>query len=255
MKTSNQNPLYLQLKSILEEKIEKGEFKLDERIPSETELCNTYKVSRITVRRAVTELVNEGKLEKVQGYGTYVANNPINSGLFKLDGFYKEMEKQGIKVYSKILELKTVLPDLRVANLLSLEPTEAVIRVVRLRRTEKLVVGYQITHLPFKYFPELINENLEDKSLYDTLSQKYKTIPSRAGISLESIVCPPDCREAMQLSENSPVLYLIVLAFDQYNRKIECTDAYFRGDSYAFYTEVNKYQSTEKPMEILKRMG
>jgi DNA-binding GntR family transcriptional regulator len=95
-------------------------------------------------------------LEKVRGDGTYVANNPINSRLFKLDGFYKEMEKQGIKVYSNILELKTILPDLRVANLLSFEPTVAVIRVVRLRRKEDLVVGYQIMHLPFKYFPELI---------------------------------------------------------------------------------------------------
>lgn len=67
-------PLYYQIKKRIEQKVNSGQWKVGEVIPSEEELCRTYRVSRGTVRQAVSELVNEGLLVRRQGSGTYVAS-------------------------------------------------------------------------------------------------------------------------------------------------------------------------------------
>lgn len=127
-------PLYSQLSTLLEKEIEDGKWKTGDKIPSETELCSMFSVSRITVRAAVDELADKGILMKIQGKGTFVANQP-NKKLLSIGNvsfiemchenhmtpgriqLYKAMEKAGaediarlnLKDGDQVLVLKRIL--------------------------------------------------------------------------------------------------------------------------------------------------
>ena len=91
----NKVPLYCKLAESIEEKINEGIWKQGSRIPSERELSMMYGMSRITVRNAIDELARQGKLEKVQGKGTFVLSKSIIQNLGNVYIFSREMEKQG----------------------------------------------------------------------------------------------------------------------------------------------------------------
>ena len=80
-------PLYCQLKNIILEKIEKGEYKEDTKIPSEQDLCEQYNISRPTVRQAINELTNNGHLYKLKGKGTFVSKRKSSINIKNYTGF------------------------------------------------------------------------------------------------------------------------------------------------------------------------
>src|SRR3954447_18057502 len=102
MKLNNSisTPLYDQLKQILKDAIGQGVYKSGEKLPNETELCDLYGVSRITVRRAIQDLADDGFLERKQGKGTFVTRTKITRELVSIDGF-TDFSKQMGKTPSK----------------------------------------------------------------------------------------------------------------------------------------------------------
>src|SRR5690606_36617714 len=90
-------PLYYQLKDIFIEKIANSEWLSGEMIPPEPDLIDMFKVSRTTVRQAVHALVNEGRLVKRRGKGTFVISPRIESELGQLLGFTERMLLEGFK--------------------------------------------------------------------------------------------------------------------------------------------------------------
>ena len=98
-------PRYYQLKEILAGRIESGEFQVGTRFPTDEELCAEYQLSRGTVRRALDMLVEEGKLRREQGRGTFV-NSPVLAPVyFRLANFDEEMRSRGWKPSTKLLSL------------------------------------------------------------------------------------------------------------------------------------------------------
>ncbi len=91
---NSSTPLYEQIKLILRSQILDGEFKPDDWLPTERELCDLYGVSRITVVRALNELELEGFVKRIQGKGTLVASRRIEETLNTIYGFSKSMQQQ-----------------------------------------------------------------------------------------------------------------------------------------------------------------
>src|SRR3990172_1738207 len=102
----NKLPLYYQLKAIIEERIESGEWAPGAQAPSERELCEQFKISRITVRQALAELVVEGRLTRDQGRGTFVAKPRIEQQLTQLTGFTQDMQARGQRPGATVLQLE-----------------------------------------------------------------------------------------------------------------------------------------------------
>jgi len=237
------NPLYIQVKTAIEEKIVSGEYKPNDKIPSESQLCQQYNISRITARQAVAELVKSGKLVRIQGRGTFVTTSPINFPKYHLMGFAAEMRQQGFIPGSKILEFKVIAPSLKIANYLSLDASEAVIRLKRLRTLNGHIISFEDTYFPFKMLPNLLEEDFERNSLYDTLIAKFNLVPTRAAMAVEAINCTEEMSKLVQSKPNSPLLHITSFAYDQNDRLFEYQDTYYRGESYIFHTEVNEHQS------------
>ncbi len=239
----NPIPLYFQLKSILENQIISGELKPGDKIPSENRLCELYQVSRTTARQAITELVNTGKVVRTQGRGSFVAQYPINKPPYRLTGFSADMKKQGLHPSSKMLEFKVILPSHEVAKMLRINPSDAVIFINRLRYIDGHVVGIEYTHMPFNRFSGLMEEDLEQNSLYETLINKFDTIPTRVAITFESVICEEGLCELLQTKRDTPLLHISDITYDQNDRLIEYSTTYYRGDRYTFHAEINKHQN------------
>src|SRR5690625_1490006 len=109
-------PLYHQLKRIIEKKIESGEWGPGDKISSEHELKNKYKISRNTVQKALDELVQEGVLERKQGRGTFVSKPRIKQSLTSFYSFSKVMEKQNMNPRDVVLSIEVEHPSHKVAQ-------------------------------------------------------------------------------------------------------------------------------------------
>lgn len=96
-------PKYYSLKRDLVKKIEMGDYQEDMPILSERELMETYQVSRITVRRAIDELVNEGYLYKIQGKGTYIKGDTSNQDLFSISSCTEDVLRLGKRPGRRVL--------------------------------------------------------------------------------------------------------------------------------------------------------
>ena len=113
-------PKYYLLKKDLAEKIENEEFPSDSPIPSERELMEAYQVSRITVRKAIDELVNEGYLYKIQGKGTYVKSDDKSSDLFAITSCTEDVLRLGMKPSKRVMVAEMVVANAKRAKALEI---------------------------------------------------------------------------------------------------------------------------------------
>src|ERR1051325_97683 len=114
-------PLYAQLKEALIAAIQRGDLRPGDRLPSQTELRDQYKMSHMTVRRAVNELINEGVIYSIPGKGSYVAERKLPSASGPLVGFYEHMLRMEKLPSNRLLEAKLVSASTILANRLSIE--------------------------------------------------------------------------------------------------------------------------------------
>src|SRR5215471_6136578 len=126
-------PRYHQLKEILREKIRAGELKPGDLIPSERELSETYGISRMTARQAITELVNEGVFYREQGKGTFVTRNKITQQLMRLTGFTEDIRSRGQLPSTKVLVAEMRPASEVVAEKLRISMGQLVFCIQRLR--------------------------------------------------------------------------------------------------------------------------
>src|SRR5215475_4846403 len=126
-------PRYHQLKEILREKIRAGEWKPGDLIPSERELSETYGISRMTTRQAITDLVNEGVFYREQGKGTFVTRNKITQQLMSLTGFTEDIRARGQNPSTRVLSARLGHADEIVAERLRVAPGQAIVLLQRLR--------------------------------------------------------------------------------------------------------------------------
>lgn len=191
----NKVPLYCQLAEAIEEKINNGTWKKGEKIPSERELSLIYNMSRITVRNAIDELSRQGKLEKIQGKGTFVLSKSIVQNLGNVYSFSKEMEKQGKISSTKLIHREIIKADLKLAEHLGIEENDQVIYLERLRCADESVpIMIEKTYFPLDRYGFVLNIDLERKSLYKSLEKDYgcrinKAVETFKACELNTLEC------------------------------------------------------------------
>src|SRR5215831_6295741 len=154
-------PRYYQLKEIMREKINTGEWKPGDLIPSERERGEQYGISRMTARQAITELVNEGLFYREQGKGTFVSRHKITQQLINLTGFTEDMKARGQRPGSRVISAQMLQADEVLAERLHLKPGQVVFRLQRLRLADHEPLAIEISHLSFMGCERLLEEDLE----------------------------------------------------------------------------------------------
>ena len=173
-------PLYCKLADIIEEKIDSGVWKKGMMIPSERELCKQYDMSRITVRNAIDGLVRQGKLEKIQGKGTFVQGKSIIQNLGNVYSFSREMEKQGKISSTKLVCRELTSASAKVAHALGIEENDPVIYVERLRCAENVPIMLEKSYFPKATCGYVWEIDLAHQHLYKTLEEQYGVVINKA---------------------------------------------------------------------------
>lgn len=140
-------------------------------IDSENELCRRHQVSRITVRRAIDDLIAEGLLQRLHGRGTVVAEQPGTGGGERVDlrGFHRQQSEQGHRVTSRVLAQGLVLASPEIALALGLETGTQLVRLDRLRSVDGTIDHLTREWLEAETYGDLVDQDFTDQSLYEYL--------------------------------------------------------------------------------------
>ena len=240
-------PLYYQIRTIIEEQIDSGRWKPGMKVPSERELCEQFQVSRITVRQALSALVQQGQLRRQQGLGTFVASPRIEQRLNRLTGFTQDIRGRGQRPGARILQKEIVPAAYPVARALKLEVSDPVVLLKRLRLSDDEPVAVETAHLPEAVCPGLLDEIVEDRSLYEVLTSKFDIIPKRAEQQVEAVVCPPAEANVLGVKKGAPMLHMHRVTYNSDNHPFEYTESFYRGDRYVFHVELRNGGKKRKP--------
>jgi GntR family transcriptional regulator len=168
-------PLYSQVEQTLRNKIETHQWQAGFQLPSERELCASYHVSRITVRRAINELSRQNLVQSIPGKGTFVVVSRMREPLRPLSSFSEDMRKRGLMPHSRILQAEILPADESTAHALGIPVGSEVVHLKRLRMVspEELAVAIQTAVIPHSRCPNVLRFNLQKRSLYEVFRDEY----------------------------------------------------------------------------------
>lgn len=226
-------PIYLRLAQTLRQKIVTGELDTGDALPSERDLCRILEASRVTVRRAIETLIDEGLLIRRQGSGTYVAPRIEAQGSY-LSSFSEDAAARG-ETTGAIWLMRTYAPaSAEEARVLELDPAAQVLRLgrVRLAGGEPLAIEHAI--VPAEFIPDL--EGLGD-SLYAALEARGLRPVSGTQKVRASLATPTEAG-LLSIAEKSELLRIERVTRLADGRPVEFTRSAYRGDRYDFVSEL-----------------
>ena len=227
-------PKHEQLRSILEELIS-TELVPGDPLPGERALEEKYGVSRITVRRAIGDLVAAGRLRRVRGKGTFVAPAPLVSRLH-LASFSDEMRAQRVKAGSRILLAERTTPPDEVAAFFGTPPTTEHIRLRRLRLGDGEPYAVDDAWYNSLLVPDLL-ENDVYHSVYTLLESEYELGITEAEQTITAVTAGPDNAPLLDVTPDTALLHIVRYARSGGNNVEFCSSVY-RTDRYRLTTRV-----------------
>ena len=225
-------PLYHQLKTRILQDIESGRLKPDQQLPTEEQLSARFRVSKITVRQALRELVTLGRIRREQGRGTFVQRPALTEGPRKLTSFSGEMRAHGLAATSQVLDRGIVAASEEVAAKLGLPIGEPVFRLRRLRCADGVPMGLQTAYLASAMVPGIEEFRFEELSLYGVLESRYNLRPLGATETLVAIAIDADEAKLLRVAAGSPGLAAERITFLAPDQPLEYVRSTMRGDRY-----------------------
>ena len=229
-------PLYLQLKNALVADIDAGHYKPHDRLMSERELGVKFKVSRMTVRQALTDMIREGILYTQAGKGTYVGESKIKQELQTLTGFTQDMAARGAAASGQVLEARLLPATLTLAAIFSVPMNTDLVLLSRLRLSDGMPLAIEEAYIRYQVCPGILAYDFSKESLYNILATHYSTILVRAEQTMEAGLATSKEAELLQITPPSPVLRIERLSYNEQNLLVEYVKSTYRGDRYKFHT-------------------
>ena len=208
MSTELDKPLYVQIQEYIAEMILSGELPPETKLPSERELSRDLDVSRMTVRRAITELVNEGLLWRRHGAGTFVARPKVTYEARELISYTYAMRKRGIATSSQILEFGQAPASRRLSEHLKVEIGEPLYRVIILRFANRVPAVLERAFFPCERCPDLEEYDLEKTSIHDLLTEGYGVQVSCVEQNIEAVAAGEISAKQLRVDDGFPLLMI-----------------------------------------------
>jgi DNA-binding GntR family transcriptional regulator len=225
--------LWRRVRDAIAEDIALGRLTAGARLPSERDLGDAHDVSRVTVRRALAELVEEGLVEAVAGAGWFVAAGPLSEPPNALMSFTAMGTARGLRPSSRVLASGVRPATLDEAEELGMVAADDLFEIRRLRLLDERPVSIDYSRLPLARVPALVTQDFERASLYAVL-EAAGALPSRADFVVESVACSTDQAPLLEVESGTPLLVTRQITFDQDDRPLELGLMAFRGDRYRF---------------------
>ncbi len=236
-------PLYVRIQEHIAELILSGKLPPETKIQSERDFSDDLGVSRMTVRKALTELVNEGLLERRHGSGTYVAKPKVTYESQELVDYIKTMQIRNIATASQLLEFDEIVASRRLAETLQIEIGDPIFRIGLLRFANRIPVILERIFFPFESFPDLQEWDLEKSSYIDLLTDVYKKKLGLFSQTVEAVSATDEIARQLRVDEGSPILMLVkIIHSEEDGKPIVMAHDYLRSDYARIHTnlELNK---------------
>ncbi|MEU1273278.1 GntR family transcriptional regulator [Streptomyces sp. NPDC005799] len=204
-----------------------------QRVPAERLLAVSLDTSRTTVRRALQELVSEGRLDRIHGKGTFIARPKLYRAL-QLTSYTEDMLAQGLKPASRILDMRHIKADEELARLLAIDIGEEVVLLERLRLADGEPMAIESTHLPARRFPGLRETLTRYSSLYAALAEVYGVHLLKAEEGIETTLANPYEAGLLSTIVGLPMMLLSRHSHDTEGRPVEWVRSVYRGSRYKF---------------------
>jgi GntR family transcriptional regulator len=227
-------PLYIQLQDLIRAGIESGAFPPRSTLPPEREMSLEPGISRITVRKAISSLVEDGLLVRHQGSGTFVTAR-IDKQFGRLSSFSEDMAAKGRVVSSRWLEQVRATITAKEALVLGLSLSAPVYRFRRVRCADGEPLALEVATIPDFALPV---ETAVESSLYAALEQ-YGHRPVRAMQRLRAVLFDKREADLIGVEAGSPALYISRRGYNSKGQMVEYTKSWYRGDSYDFVSEIS----------------
>ena len=223
--------LQYQLREVLFEKLNSGEWKAGEQIPSEHELCEEYGVSRITVREVLKELVQSGYLKRKQGKGTFVSKPSVEATLVSNYSLSADLKQKGISSEFKLISLNLVEPSPSKREFFELKEGEKLVEIVRTRTIKDEIYAWEKALVPEKYLKDLTEKEIREKGLYPSIKERTGLYPVEADERMEAVICPAYVAKQMNLPTNTAV-FKVKRNTKSMSGYIEKCESYLVGQTY-----------------------
>lgn len=227
------SPIYLQLREVVRNKIEEGEYPPGMAIPSENELSEMYGVNRLTVRNAVDALVSAGLLKRIQGKGVFVVGDRMERDLDSLLGFRQTIHERDAEPGTKILAKVRRKAGKKYAHIFGINEDDDIFYIRRLNSANGEPVSVEHTYVPSTKVPKLDGIDLGVFSLYEVYGF-YGVSPVRAYQTLDLATLEAHDARMLGVKPSQAVLLFTCYTYDKTDSVIEYTRGYTRGDKCSF---------------------
>lgn len=239
----NKLPLYDQIERNLRDLIVNGHLKPGEAMPGEWDLAGIYRVSRLTVRRALDELVRQNWLEKKHGVGTFVRQPIMASIATGRLSFTEQMRSIGREPSSRFISQKLIPATEKIARALQIQEGDQILEITRVRLADHVPILLETACLSTTQFPTLESHDWsKDESLYRVLSDEYGVTISTMDHTIKPVGLTEAEAHYLDARAGTPAILSQIIAYTQDGTPVEYGWSVSNGDNSEFYFH---FQRTE----------
>jgi GntR family transcriptional regulator len=250
MAVTQDSLLYSRVETVLASEIADGVLKVGDQLPTEDILIARFEVSRITIRRAIQNLVGRGLVEIRRGNGTFVAAPKMTQELTELSGFVEDMHALGRKPTARVISKEIVTADTTVASHLALTKGQRVVRIRRVRLADGVPLSFDETFLPLEIGKKIITNNLKVEPIFSLLERKYDIPLIEAEYKLDAIAAEAEVASALRVKQGSPIFRIERTSYSTGNRPVDYEKLYYRGDLVRFVTRLTRKVSRLATLDV-----
>jgi GntR family transcriptional regulator/GntR family frlABCD operon transcriptional regulator len=240
--------LYEQVKIHIRQMIESGELKVGERIPSENELCDCFETSRITIRRALKDLENDGVLEIRHGKGTFVSKVKQPLHILNLKGFAEGRRTQDVR--ETIVSKTVVVANDKERTLFERSEPFELLKLERVIWYQDHIFSIDFTYLPLDVYPGIQDSIQDNVSVFRLIRQKYGLQFKKAIKEIEVIYPSAEISKLLGISKLDPVIQVKKLILDADGVPVHYSKYYLLADRVKFYIDVDMHEDSTEMIEL-----
>lgn len=230
-------PAYIKIHDSIKNGIDDGTGKIGERLPSERDLAERFQVSRMTLRQAVTLLVEEGILERRVGSGTFVASSRVQEKMRGTTSFTEIIKAQGKVPSTKLISYQRSHPNEQEVRHLNVKPHSYIIRMERIRYADQVPVLFEVTSVPEKLVKPFDQTAITEHFFQTLTAHGYEIGKSQQIISAK--VADKQVASYLEIEPQSAILALTQVSYLTNDQPFEYVRSQYVGERFEFYLENN----------------
>ncbi|MGJ9382498.1 GntR family transcriptional regulator [Salipaludibacillus sp. CF4.18] len=232
-------PIYHQLEERIKTEIEEGSLKSGDLLPSEREYAETFKISRMTVRQAISNLVSNGYVYRKKGTGTFVSQKKFEQILPGLTSFTEDMKRRGMVPSNELVEFSILPASEEVAHALDIKNSESVYKIERIRLADNFPIALETTFVS-KHRIEGITEEIAHTSLYEYFESTLNLNIDHATQLIESSIINSEEKKLLHMKTGDPVLLIQRTTYLDDGTPLEFVKSVYRADRYRFMIDMKR---------------